>query len=284
MSFFEDVKFIRPIVKAMKQLLADYSQGESFEGTIDVALTDCFYRENQTEGVLKLQQSDTEFTAVSGTAADQPDLVKECPRTEKGAKKLTPWEPQEVKWYVFALLARQFGYSSNRIRQLTSQTPSQEFQPVLPDLSGRPLFTTHDSGETLQRRCGRVFQNAYTADRRYLFLDMLYNHHQGIGKGISSFYVRQSVWFAFFKAILPSQIASNVLISNPFRSLIDVGHLEELHGILAVASTSQATAGCAQNSGSQPESTQNDEWIRHELHLVQRNASLDEELADRHAE
>ncbi|KAF2184510.1 hypothetical protein K469DRAFT_454143, partial [Zopfia rhizophila CBS 207.26] len=142
-SFFEDVKFIRPIAKAMKQLLADYSQGESFKGTIDVALTDRFCGENQTKGVLKLQRLDTKFTAVSGTVADQlrfgnlmlwlygarhwPDLVKACPRTEKGAKMLTPREPQEVKWYVFTLLARQLGYSSNRIRQLTSQTPSQEF-------------------------------------------------------------------------------------------------------------------------------------------------------------
>ncbi|KAF2181292.1 hypothetical protein K469DRAFT_590091, partial [Zopfia rhizophila CBS 207.26] len=141
-SFFEDVKFIRPIAKAMKRLLADYSRGESFEGTIDVAFTDRFCGENQTKGVLKLQRSDIEFTAVSGTAADQlrfgnlmlwlysarhwPDLIKECPRTEKGEKKLTPREPQEVKWYVFALLARQLGYSSNRIRQMTSQTPSQE--------------------------------------------------------------------------------------------------------------------------------------------------------------
>ncbi|KAF2187217.1 hypothetical protein K469DRAFT_686389 [Zopfia rhizophila CBS 207.26] len=171
------------------------------------------------------------------SARHWPDLIKECPRTEKGEKKLTPREPQEVKW----------------IRQMTSQTPSQEFQPVLPDLDGKPLFTTHDSGETLQRRCGRAFQNAYTADRQHLFLEMLYNHHQGISKGISSFYVRQSVWFAFFEPILPSQIASNVLISDPFRSLIDAGHLEELHGIFAVASTSQATAGYVQNSGSQPE-------------------------------
>ncbi|OCK76193.1 hypothetical protein K432DRAFT_463895, partial [Lepidopterella palustris CBS 459.81] len=220
-SFFEDVKYLEPLTKVMKRLLEDPSRGGSFKGTIDTALSNCFSGKNQTEGVLQLQRSDTKFTAISGNAADQvrfgslmlwlysmrhwPQMIGECPRAEKGAKRLTPTESDEATWYVFAVLALQLGYDSNKIRELTAKKPTKRFQPVIADPEARPLFTTSDPGESLQRRCGRVYQNAYAADRQFLFLDILYNHDRSIGRGISSFYVRQSVWFAFFEPFSPSQ-------------------------------------------------------------------------------
>jgi hypothetical protein len=239
-SFFQDVKFLKPISKAMKHFLGEPSQKYFLGSTIDTTLTECFSGENQTSGRLLLQQSDTKLTAVSGNASDQvkfgnlilwlfaarhwPQMIEECPRTEKGAAILRPLKPNEATWHVFAVLALQLGYSSNRIRELALTKPLEKFRPAMVGSEGRPIFTTLDSGEDLDRRWGRVFQKAHEFDRQFLFLNMLYEQDKSIGMGISSFYVRQSVWFAFFERILPSQSVVHEPNVNPFRSLIDASN------------------------------------------------------------
>jgi hypothetical protein len=67
----------------------------------------------------------------------------------------------------------------------------------------RPPFVVDGEGESLPRRCGRFFQNAYEHDRNHLFLDVLYHPSNAIGKGITSLFVRRSVYFAFFGNLVP---------------------------------------------------------------------------------
>ncbi|KAF2185944.1 hypothetical protein K469DRAFT_687747 [Zopfia rhizophila CBS 207.26] len=173
-----------------------------------------------------------------------PHLVKECPRTEKGAKKLTPTEPYEATWY-----------SSNRIRELTTRTPSKKFQPVMP--GAKPLFVTSNSGENLQR----------------------------IGKGISSFYVRQSVWFAFFEPTLPSQSVIHEPNSNPFRTLIGPSSSGQSHKISAITTICSIKEGPVQNLSPPPGGIQNNEARpKHEVDTAQSSASLLQQLADQREE
>jgi hypothetical protein len=61
-----------------------------------------------------------------------------------------------------------------------------------------PPFLVNSYSESLERRCGRAFNNTYKIDRNYLFLDVLCRPRTGKGRAISSFFVRASIYFAFF--------------------------------------------------------------------------------------
>ena len=67
----------------------------------------------------------------------------------------------------------------------------------------KPLLVVDGPGESLPRRCGRFFQAAYEYDRNYLFLDVLYDATDVRGRGVTSFFVRRSTYFAFFGLSVP---------------------------------------------------------------------------------
>jgi hypothetical protein len=135
-------------------------------------------------------------------------------------------------WYNFAALADKLGFESEHIDRLKTLNPDREvarkallmardpryfkyneaalerFQDQMVDMFRtavdvpptyiKPPLLVDGPGEALQRRCGRTFQIAYENDRDFIFLDVLYDPRSGEGKGISSFFVRTSVYFAFF--------------------------------------------------------------------------------------
>ncbi|KAH6665196.1 hypothetical protein B0J14DRAFT_236708 [Halenospora varia] len=68
-----------------------------------------------------------------------------------------------------------------------------------PDLGGQPTLLVDGPGEAVSRRCGRIFENAHLCTRKYLFLRSIYKPTISKGDGISSFFVRRSVFFAFFR-------------------------------------------------------------------------------------
>ena len=256
-TFFEDIKFLGPSVKAMKGLL-----GRSFKGTIDSALHDHFSHTSQPEGLFRLQRSETKLSLIQGSITDQVqfgnftlwlfamrycfEMTGECPRKDRGGNTPAAKEPNDAVWYSFAVLALELGYSSDRIRELASVYPSKRFIPARVEIDSeiRPPLTSDESDESLQRRCGRVFDSAHASDRPFLYLEMLYEPEQGDGKGITSLYVRQSVIFAFFKRPIPSQYnkpeqtASDNLI-NPFRALIDQGDPGSVYELGKIAALSE---------------------------------------------
>jgi Protein of unknown function (DUF3723) len=60
-------------------------------------------------------------------------------------------------------------------------------------------------GEDISRRCGRLYDNAYEDNQDFLFFEHLNKIDEGSGKGITSFFVRKSVYIAFFGILnLPS--------------------------------------------------------------------------------
>ena len=73
-----------------------------------------------------------------------------------------------------------------------------------PPEDSKPDMLVPGYRESLERRYGRVFSNAYIADRKHLFLHHLYEPIVGRGSGVSSFAVRASVFFAFFDKQTPT--------------------------------------------------------------------------------
>jgi hypothetical protein len=168
-------------------------------------------------------------------------MIGECPKKEKDRPKPTIEEPDPVTWHRFALLADRLGFESKVIDQLKADDPyrtearnfllkhnppefytfnQQLFEDCVEQMAtARAAFVEKDRqyikppvvvdgpGEPLPRRCGRFFQSAYEYERRYLFLDVLYDATSAIGKGITSFFVRRSTYFAFFGTGVPNATA-----------------------------------------------------------------------------
>jgi hypothetical protein len=71
----------------------------------------------------------------------------------------------------------------------------------------KPPVVVDEPGEPLPRQYGRFFQTVYEYERNYLFLDVLYNTTNTRGKGIILFFIRRSIYFAFFSRRLPGAMA-----------------------------------------------------------------------------
>jgi hypothetical protein len=67
-----------------------------------------------------------------------------------------------------------------------------------PDPGGQPTFLVDSPSKAVSRRYGRIFENAHSRTRKYLFLRSIYEPIVGKGGRISLFFVRKSVFFVFF--------------------------------------------------------------------------------------
>jgi hypothetical protein len=189
------------------------------------------------------------------------ELVPECPKKEDGKPTPQPQTPDPTKWYELAALAAKHGFESEQISHFTSLNPDVEIvkealrtardprffrydksaledyltgmldtfdriaTPKSPSLVSPPLLVD-GLGETLERRCGRVFDRAYKDDREHLFLGALSHSKAGEGSGISSFFVRTSVYFAFFGGKYTS--TTRLDIQNPNNKTNQVTEIEAL--------------------------------------------------------
>lgn len=170
-----------------------------------------------------------------------PQMIGECPKKEKDRPTPTIEEPDPVTWHRFALLANRLGFNSKAIEQLKANDPysiearnfllkrnppelyifdRQLFEDCVEQMAKAraavvekdrqytwPSVVVDRVGEPLSRRCGRFFQTAYENERKYLFLEVLYNAPDATGRGITSFFVRKSTYFAFFGRRIPGATA-----------------------------------------------------------------------------
>jgi hypothetical protein len=170
-----------------------------------------------------------------------PQMIGKCPKKEKDRPKPTIEEPDPVTWSRFALLADRLGFDSKVIRQLKADDPyrtearnfllkhnppefytfnQQLFEDCVEQMAKtraavvekdrqyiKPPLVADGPGEPLPRRCGRFFQTAHEYERNYLFLDVLYDATDVRGKGITSFFAKRSIYFAFFGRRVPSASA-----------------------------------------------------------------------------
>jgi hypothetical protein len=242
-TLFEDVKYLRPLQRAVRKLLPS-----DFKGTIRKALRRAFTGTHQEEGVFKVQTGEQKFTSCTGSVEDQiwsgilhlwlyamrhfDRLVGECPKKEEKQALPAPQKPSSLLWHRFGLLADAVGFATKEIKILIQKNPDAEvayaalleardsdyftydeslvlrhlrrmkrmFDTAIekPDPGGQPTLLVDGPGEAVSRRCGRIFENAHSRTRKYLFLRSIYEPTVGEGDGISSFFVRRSVFFAFF--------------------------------------------------------------------------------------
>ena len=147
-------------------------------------------------------------------------LGQGCPRKEDGEDTPIPAEPDPALWYWLGVLADKLGFESNQIKKLISSDPDTEIarkcllmgrcqryfqydpiefdnfqsqiasmyksaKPISPNTRQPPLLV-EGPGETLQRRCGRIFRQAHENSRDFLFLDIFYDPRNGEGREVSS--------------------------------------------------------------------------------------------------
>ncbi|KAI9765977.1 MAG: hypothetical protein M1840_006984 [Geoglossum simile] len=165
------------------------------------------------------------------------EMIEECPRKEDHQPTPVPMEPDEAVWCKFAALAYRLGFESEEIHRLMSKDPDRElarstllkarrphrfqypeavFESFIDQIvemfaaadeisckRDKPPLLVDGPGEVLPRRCGRTFENAYEYDKEFLFMQELYDPLSSEGKNITSFFVRVSVYFAFFGRRIP---------------------------------------------------------------------------------
>ena len=114
-----------------------------------------------------------------------------------------------------------------------------------PDPGGQPTLLVDGPGEAVSRRCGRIFENAHSRTRKYLFLRSIYEPTIGEGDGISSFFVRRSVFFAFFGRPPKNSLFEQQGGNPPSPDLEDVMQVDYDH----------ATTSSDRSTSSSPKST-----------------------------
>ena len=161
-----------------------------------------------------------------------PELPAETKKTKKELlAKAGSTTADEVILHEFVALADRLGFKSSRINELRKRSPDREivrtallraqrpgqytyndtffevyieevmkvFSRARPALSEKasPSLVSEDFAAS-GNRCGFPDQKCHEDDCRYLFIANLYRSGEGQADGITSFFVRRSVYFAFF--------------------------------------------------------------------------------------
>ena len=207
-SFFKDLNYLQLLIDCLKRLVIVPKRRSVCE-TIQSKYTGV----NQQEGQVKIQVTeDAEDTFVykSGTDADRVDLgwrqlvalamryypyMPRDPIKEDAVKKATTRADQAVLRQL-ADLAYQLGFESTQIHALRQHSSSRiagDDDPQFP-----PLHVTSGAGIEMRQRSGIPRTQAYKEDRYSLFINPLHDTQAYQGEGITSFFVRKSVYLAFF--------------------------------------------------------------------------------------
>ena len=202
-TFFQDVKYLELCSNPIRRLTALPQKLGIFD-----SLQGTFTGVNQVEGQVKIQVAEHAWIYGPGTVAEQKDLG--CRQIYAYTMRHYPCMPREPsredsqKRAIakadtlilgrFADLAYQLGFSSDEIIQLRQYRTSEATAGNNPQLGPPPIRAGSDLPKS--QRCGIPRTLAYDEARESLFLDHL--HEEGQGEGVTAFFVRQSIYFAFF--------------------------------------------------------------------------------------
>jgi hypothetical protein len=206
-TFFKDITNLELCSNPVRRLTAR-SQGL---GVFD-SLQDKFTGVNQVEGRVKIQVAEHDWIYSPGTVAEQKDLG--CRQIYAYAMRNYPCMPREpsrenslkkaivkadsVVLGRFADLAYQLGFSSDEIIMLRQYRVSVAAPDDYPPLGPPPIRAGSDLA--MSERCGIPRSSAYEEARESLFLNHLHEVRQG--EGVTAFFVRQSIYFAFFGRLI----------------------------------------------------------------------------------
>ena len=105
----------------------------------------------------------------------------------------------------FADLAERLGFESPEITALKENPQMRDARN--PSETSKPLLFTDGAGVKKKRRCGLPSVDEYVKDSDSLFINHLHNVDEEQGEGLTSFFVRKSIYSAFFgkPSSLPSE-------------------------------------------------------------------------------
>ena len=96
----------------------------------------------------------------------------------------------------FAELAQYLGFESPEI-SLLKEYPYSTIMAVI-DILLKPVLITTGRGEIKSQRCGLPRKRAYAEDSGFLYLNNIYDLATKYGEGLTSFFIRRSIFFAFY--------------------------------------------------------------------------------------
>ncbi len=96
----------------------------------------------------------------------------------------------------FADLAERLGFESPEITALKECPRARDARN--PSENSKPLLVTDGAGVKKKRRCGLPSVEEYVEDSESLFINHLHDVDEEQGEGITSFFIRKSIYFAFF--------------------------------------------------------------------------------------
>ncbi|KAF2458845.1 hypothetical protein BDY21DRAFT_283526 [Lineolata rhizophorae] len=183
------------------------------------------------------------------------DMVPERARKEDGHATPQPRKPSPRLWNDIANLAYRLGFESleiNRLRLLnpdyeiardallTARQPGRfeydDFESLIAKTAEifqaareksnparKHSYVVDGPGEDIPRRCGWLFEKCYEYDQNFIFLEFLDRPSMDTGGGITSLFVRKSVYNAFFgtsdiNSLREEPITSQLVHSSPDRT------------------------------------------------------------------
>ena len=233
-TFFEDVKYLEACANCVKRLVS-----LSPRDTVSTALEKAFCDANQRADRAVIQVTESSFTCSPASLADRVDLgyrqlhayamrhYLQMPREPKGKELLARLmvNTDETVLRDFADLADRLGFESPEITAL-KQCPKSTVARARSERS-KPLLVTDGAGEIKKRRCGLPRVEDYVEDGEFLFVNHLHNEEEEQGEGITSFFVRKSVYFAFFGRSIPLTLDSIPRVSD--RTDEDMNRSQDTH-------------------------------------------------------
>lgn len=203
-TFFRDLQYLQACVDCVKRLIS-LSPGQTLFNAIEYAFTGI----NQRDRQVTLQVAESEFIYRPGTVADQVNLgyqqihayamrnFLDMPREPQGdnLRAIPNKEADKMALREFAELAQYLGFESPEITTLKEypySTPAAATHTL-----SKPVLVTSGPGEIKSQRCGLPRKQAYAEDSEFLYLNNIYDSGDDHDEGLTSFFVRRSVFFAF---------------------------------------------------------------------------------------
>ena len=204
-GLFENVNYLKALAACMTRLVRP-SPGD----TVSTALFKAFSDINQRADRAVIQITESRFSSSPASSADRADLgvrqlyayamrhYLQMPRDLKGKELLARHTTNADRTVLreFADLAERLGFESPEITALKEHPHARDARN--PSENSKPLLVTDGAGVKKKRRCGLPSVEEYLEDSESLFINHLHDVDEEQGEGITSFFVRKSIYSAFF--------------------------------------------------------------------------------------
>ena len=213
-ALFVNLNYLKMLADCMTRLVRP-SPGD----TVSTALFKAFSDIDQRPDRAIIQVTESSFSFSPASSADRADLgvrqlyayamrhYLQMPRDPKGRELLARHTTNADRTVLreFADLAERLGFESPEIIALKENPQMRDARN--PSETFKPLLITDGAGVKRKRRCGLPSMDEYLKDSEFLFINYLHDVDEEQGEGLTSFFVRKSIYSAFFgkPSSLPSE-------------------------------------------------------------------------------